>query len=337
MRCLGQLGQPVLDKGQLPARQRPQQQRRRQRPAPVQPRDKGRHVRRGGRLVDQIQRRPLARMGRQTDRRLGRDGMATDQMLAHRFRHMGDQPLGNVRRQHLTIGQGGQHFGGIGKPVDDHIHRVFGQIGIVIGGQGSHRLAAARLGQHLTDVARHPGPGGDRHLPRRRARLDDLDQVLVGKGGRKADDRQGHAVHIGRQPPGHIARDQIRGLERHRHRPPHQLGRIMGQHAQDLLGRLPVLRSQLDPLHVPAKLVSRGRAFVLVGRLDQSADVELGKAGAIGRHVGLSWAIRTGVLRFPIRSMRATGLMHSLPTVLDQASAVPTKARINPALPSSPS
>ena len=55
-----------------------------------------------------------------------------------------------------------------------------------------------------------PGPRGDGHLPSGRARLDDLDQVLVGKGGRKADDRQGHAIHIGGQPPRHIARDQVR-------------------------------------------------------------------------------------------------------------------------------
>ena len=280
----GQFGHRMLEEAHLASRQGPQQQRRRQRLAPVQLRHEARQIGAGSGLVDQVHRRALAGKGGQPDRGLGRHGVTADQVLAHGVAGQGDQLFGDLQRQDLAIGHGRHDFGRLSEPGDRARHRGFRQVGVVVGRQGPHGLFAAAHAQGLGHVARNPRPRRHRDLAHGRSGADDLDQVLVGEGGRKADDGQGHGVHVGRQPARHIARYQVRGLQRHRHRPAHQFGGVVGEDAKDLLRRFPVGVAQLCAVDAATQLVRRRRPLVLVGRLDQTTDVQIGQSGAEGGH-----------------------------------------------------
>ncbi len=284
MRRAGQFGQGVLEQGHLSPRQRPQQQRGVQRLARVQPGDKGRQIVADPRLIDQIDCHSLARELRELDRGLGRHGVTRHQMLTHRVAGQGHKPLGHRQRKDLTIGDGGDDFGRLAKAVDDNAQGRFGNVGVVIGGQSLHRRLAALGRQHRGDVARHAVTPGHGSLTHHRTSPNNLDQVVVGEGGRTTDDRQGHAIHIGGQAARDLARHQVRRFQRHRQSPTHQLCSVIGHDRQDLLRRRPIRLIQRHPVDAAAQLVRRRRAVIFRVGLDQTPDVAFRQSGAVGGH-----------------------------------------------------
>ncbi|MNS93865.1 hypothetical protein D3C72_1280630 [compost metagenome] len=215
---------------------------------------------------------------------LGRHRMTRHQMFAHGVAGQGHQPLGHRQRQDLTIGDGGHDLGGLTKPVDDHTQGRFGNVGVVVGRQRTHRQYPALGRQNRRHVAGHAMARGHGVLTHHRTGAHDLDQVVIGKDRRTGDDGQGDAIHVGDQTTRHLSRHQVGGLQRHRQGSAHQFGRIIGHNDQDLLRRRAIRLVQRHPVDASAQLVRRRRALVFRIRLDQAPDVAFRQSGAVGGH-----------------------------------------------------